>query len=164
MLPRPSHNAWNHPLPRHTLGGVSCASHMTRRKTGMPMLSQAVRCFVSPVSFGRVIQPYGARLTQGIYMGLLGGCGLLLAVTVGCLKPTLQSDTIDVVRQPELVAHCTLITEGTYTAVGETNTLTLAKNATAENGGNVLLITSMTKRDTFTTEVHGWIYACPRTR
>jgi len=95
---------------------------------------------------------------------VLSGCGLLLAVTAGCLKPTLQSETIDVVHQPELVAHCTLQTEGTYTAVGESNALTLAKNAAAEKGGNVLLITSMTKRDAFTTEVHGRIYTCPRRR
>jgi len=50
--------------------------------------------------------------------------------------------------------------------VGETNALTLAKNAAAEKGGNVILITSITntKRDAFTTEVHGRIYTCPRTR
>src|SRR5262245_4271843 len=106
----------------------------------------------------------GARLRRGIAIGVLVGCSLLLAVTVGCLKPTLQSETIDVVRQPELVAHCTLRTEGTYTAVGETNALTLAKNAAAEKGGNVLLVTSITKRDPFATDVRGMIYTCPRTR
>jgi hypothetical protein len=110
----------------------------------MPMLSQAI---------GRVVP-----------LASLGGCCLMLAVTVGCLRPTMQSETINVVRQPELVAHCTLKMEGTYTAVGENNALTLAKNAAAEKGGNVLLLTSITKRDTFTTEVHGQIYACPRTR
>ena len=130
----------------------------------MPVLSPAVRRCVSPTSLGHVIYRHGARLRQGIYIGVLSGCGLLLAVTAGCLKPTLQSETIDVVHQPELVAHCTLQTEGTYTAVGESNALTLAKNAAAEKGGNVLLITSMTKRDAFTTEVHGRRYTCPRRR
>jgi len=130
----------------------------------MPVLPHAVRRSVSSAAFGHVMRHYGARLRQGIYTGVLSGCGLLLAVTAGCLKPSLQSETIDVVRQPELVAHCTLSTEGTYTAVGETNAITLAKNAAAEKGGNVLLITSMTKRDAFTTEVHGRIYTCPRRR
>ena len=129
----------------------------------MLVLSHAVRRFVPSASFGHVMHCHGARLTQGIYMGVLGGCGLVLAMTVGCLKPTMQSETIDVVRQPELVAHCTLKTEGTYTAVGENNALTLAKNAAADKGGNVLLITSITKRDAFTIEVHGRIYACART-
>ena len=129
----------------------------------MPVLSPAVRRFMPSASFGHVMHCHGARLTQGISMGGLGGCGLVLAVTVGCLQPTMQSDTIDVVRQPALVAHCTLKTEGTYTAVGENNALTLAKNAAADKGGNVLLITSITKRDAFTTEVQGKIYACART-
>lgn len=119
----------------------------------MRVLSCALRCWRLPGSFGRLVR-----------VGVRGGCCLGLAVTVGCLPPTVQSDTIDVIRQPELVAHCTLKTAGTYTAVGETNALTLAKNAAAEKGGNVLLLTSITKRDAFTTEVHGQIYACSRTR
>ena len=38
--------------------------------------------------------------------------------------------------------------------------LTLAKNAAAERGGNVLLTVSISKGDNFTTEVYGKIYAC----
>jgi len=129
----------------------------------MPVLSPAVRRFMPSASFGHVLSWHGARLTQGLSMGVLGGCSLVLAVTVGCLQPTLQGATIDVVRQPALVAHCTLQTEGTYTAIGERNALTLAKNAAADKGGNVLLITSITKPEAFTTEVHGKIYACART-
>jgi len=93
---------------------------------------------------------------------VLGVCSLLLALTGGCLKPSLQGEAIEVIHQPALVAHCTLKTEGTYTAVGEHNALTLAKNAAADKGGNVLLILAITKSASFTTEVHGKIYACPR--
>ena len=86
--------------------------------------------------------------------------GLVLTVTCGCLSPTAQSNRIDVVSNPELVKHCTLKSDGTYTAVGETNALALAKNAAAERGGNVLLTVSIRKSDSLTTEVHGKIYAC----
>ena len=86
--------------------------------------------------------------------------GLVLTVTCGCLSPTAQSNRIDVVSNPELVKYCTLKGDGKYTAVGETNALTLAKNAAAERGGNVLLTVSINKRDSLTTEVYGKIYAC----
>ena len=86
--------------------------------------------------------------------------GLVLTVTCGCLSPTAQSHRIDVVSNPELVKYCTLKGDGKYTAVGETNALTLAKNAAAERGGNVLLTVSINKSDSLTTEVHGKIYAC----
>ena len=89
-------------------------------------------------------------------------CGLVLTVTFGCLSPTLQSESIDVVSNPELVKYCTLKGEGKYTAVGEKNALTLAKNAAAERGGNVLLTVTISKGDSFTTEVYGKIYACPQ--
>jgi len=64
----------------------------------MPVLLHAVRRFVPSASFGPIMPRYGNRLAQGICMGVLGGCGRVLAVTVGCLTPTLQSETIDVVR------------------------------------------------------------------
>ena len=86
--------------------------------------------------------------------------GLLLTMTFGCLSPTAQSVRIDVVSNPELVKYCTHKGEGKYTAVGENNALTLAKNAAAERGGNVLLTVSIHKGDSFTTEVYGKIYAC----
>jgi len=89
-------------------------------------------------------------------------CGLGLTVTFGCLSPTAQSARIDVVSNPELVKYCTPKGEGKYTAIGEKNALTLAKNAAAERGGNVLLTVSMNKGDNLTTEVHGQIYACPQ--
>jgi len=81
-------------------------------------------------------------------------------VTFGCLSPTLRSERVDVISNPELVKSCTLKSEGRYAAVGEKNALTLAKNAVAERGGNVLLLMSINKTDTLTTEVHGKIYAC----
>ena len=87
-------------------------------------------------------------------------CGLVLTVSCGCLSPTAQGERIDVVSNPELVKYCTPKGEGKYTAVGEKNALTLAKNAAAERGGNVLLTVSITKGDNFTTEVYGKIYAC----
>ena len=87
-------------------------------------------------------------------------CGLGLIVTFGCLSPTAQGGRIDVVSNPELVKYCTPKGEGKYTAVGEKNALTLAKNAAAERGGNVLLTVSISKGDSFTTEVYGKIYAC----
>jgi hypothetical protein len=87
-------------------------------------------------------------------------CGLVLTVICGCLSPTVQGESIDVVSNPELVKYCTPKGEGKYTAVGEKNALTLAKNAAAERGGNVLLTVSISKGDSFTTEVYGKIYAC----
>jgi hypothetical protein len=87
-------------------------------------------------------------------------CGLVLTVTCGCLSPTAQSERIDVVSNPELVKYCTPKGEGKYTAVGEKNALTLAKNAAAERGGNVLLTVAINKGDSLTTEVYGKIYAC----
>jgi len=87
-------------------------------------------------------------------------CGLVLTVTCGCLRPTAQGESIDVVSNPELVKYCTPKGEGKYTAVGEKNALTLAKNAAAERGGNVLLTVAISKGDSFTTEVYGKIYAC----
>ena len=87
-------------------------------------------------------------------------CGVGLIVTFGCLRPTAQSKRIDVVSNPELVKYCTPKGEGKYTAVGEKNALTLAKNAAAERGGNVLLTVSISKGNSFTTEVYGKIYAC----
>ena len=87
-------------------------------------------------------------------------CGLVLTVTCGCVSSTVQGERIDVVSNPELVKYCTLKGEGKYTAVGEKNALTLAKNAAAERGGNVLLTVSISKGDSFTTEVYGKIYAC----
>ncbi len=89
-------------------------------------------------------------------------CSLGLTVTFGCLSPTVQSERIDVVTNPELVKYCTPKGEGKYTAVGEKNALTLAKNAAAERGGNVLLTVSISKGDSFTTEVYGKIYTCPQ--
>jgi hypothetical protein len=65
-----------------------------------------------------------------------------------------------VVSNPELVKYCTSKGEGKYTAIGEKNALTLAKNATAEHGGNVLLTVSINKSDTLTTAVQGKFYAC----
>jgi hypothetical protein len=87
-------------------------------------------------------------------------CGLMLTVTCGCLSPTAQGASVDVVSNPELVKSCTPKGEGKYTAVGEKNALTLAKNAAAERGGNVLLTVAISKGDSFTTEVYGKIYAC----
>ena len=99
---------------------------------------------------------WGMRL-----QGIMALCGLALTVTFGCLSPTVQSERIDVVSNPELVKYCTPKGEGKYTAVGEKNALTLAKNAAAERGGNVLLTVAISKGDSFTTEVYGKIYACP---
>jgi len=87
-------------------------------------------------------------------------CGLVLTVSCGCLSRTVQAERIDVVSNPELVKYCTPKGEGKYTAVGEKNALTLATNAAAEHGGNVLLLVSSTKGNNFTTEVYGKIYAC----
>ena len=89
-------------------------------------------------------------------------CGLVLTAIFGCLSPTRQSESVDVVSNPELVKHCIPKGEGKYTAVGEKNAMTLAKNATAERGGNVLLTVSITKGDSLTTEVYVKIYACPQ--
>ena len=85
---------------------------------------------------------------------------LVLIVTFGCVSPVAQSERIDVVSNPELVKHCTPKGEGKYTAVGEKNALTIAKNAAAERGGNVLLTVAINKSDSLTTAVHGKIYAC----
>lgn len=93
-------------------------------------------------------------------VGVLVSCSLVLALSFGCLSPTMQSERIDVVSNPELVKHCTLKSEGRYSALGEKNALTLAKNATVERGGNVLLTVAIHKSDPLTTEVHGKIYAC----
>jgi hypothetical protein len=71
-----------------------------------------------------------------------------------------QAERIDVISNPELVKYCTPKGEGKYTAVGEKNALTLATNAAAEHGGNVLLLVSSTKGNNFTTEVYSKIYAC----
>jgi hypothetical protein len=87
-------------------------------------------------------------------------CALVLTVTCGCLSPTVQGESIDVVSNPELVKYCMPKGEGKYTAVGEKNALTLAKNAAAERGGNVLLTVSISKGNSFTTEVYGKIYSC----
>src|SRR5207244_13408604 len=84
--------------------------------------------------------------------------GLLLTMTFGCLSPTAQSARIDVVSNPELVKYCTPKGEGKYTAVGENNALTLAKNAAAERGGNVLLKISIHMSDRLYTEGNGNIY------
>ena len=65
-------------------------------------------------------------------------CSLGLTVTFGCLSPTAQSNRIDVVSNPELVKYCTLKGDGKYTAVGETNALTLAKNAATERWARAL--------------------------
>src|SRR5437016_8984195 len=89
-------------------------------------------------------------------------CSLVLTVTCGCVSSTVQGERIDVVSNPELVKYCTLKGEGKYTAVGEKNAFTLAKNAAAERGGNVLLTVSISKGDSFTTEVYGKIYTCPQ--
>ena len=95
-----------------------------------------------------------------MHVGVVVVCGLVLMMTFGCLSPTLQSARVDVVSNPELVKSCTLKSEGRYSAVGEKNALTLARNAAAERGGNVLLLMSINKTDALTTEVHGKIYAC----
>jgi hypothetical protein len=87
-------------------------------------------------------------------------CGLVLTVSCGCVSSTAQGERIDVVSNPELVKYCMPKGEGKYTAVGEKNALTLAKNAAAERGGNVLLTVSIAKGDNFTTEIYGKIYAC----
>jgi hypothetical protein len=87
-------------------------------------------------------------------------CALVLTVTFGCLSLTAQGARIDVESNPELIKYCTLQGEGKYTAVGEKNALTLAKNAVAERGGNVLLTVSISKGDNFTTDVYGKIYTC----
>src|SRR5688572_14612294 len=42
-------------------------------------------------------------------------CGLVLTVTCGCLSPTVQGESIDVVSNPELVKYCTPKGEGKYT-------------------------------------------------
>ena len=89
-------------------------------------------------------------------------CSLVLTVTCGCVSSTVQGERIDVVTNPELVKYCTPKGEGKYTAVGEKNAVTLAKNAAAERGGNVLLTVSISKGDSFTTEVYGKIYTCPQ--
>lgn len=89
---------------------------------------------------------------------VLVSAGLL--VWAGCVSPSLRGERIDVVYNPDLVRHCTQKGEGKYTTLGETNALTLAKNATAERGGNVLLVVSINKGDALTTEVQGKIYAC----
>ena len=95
------------------------------------------------------------RLQRAIALG-----SLMLTVTCGCLSLTAQGERIDVVNNPELVKYCTPKGEGTYTAVGEKNALTLAKNAAAERGGNVFLTVSISKGDSFTTAVYGRIYKC----
>lgn len=95
-----------------------------------------------------------------MHVGVIVVCGLVLLGTFGCLSSTLQSEKIDVVSNPELVKHCTFKGDVRYAAVGEKNALTLAKNRTAERGGNVLLTTSVNKGDALTTEVLGKIYAC----
>lgn len=89
---------------------------------------------------------------------VMASAGLL--VLVGCVSPSLQSGRIDVVYNPDLVQHCTPKGEGKYTTLGETNALTMAKNATAERGGNVLLVVGITKGEALTTEVQGKMYAC----
>jgi hypothetical protein len=100
--------------------------------------------------------PTGVRVKAAVIVS----CGLVLAMAFGCLSPTTRGEGIDVVRNPELVKYCTLKGEGKYTAVGEKNALTLAKNAAAQRGGNVLLTVSIHKSDSLTTEVDGKIYAC----
>lgn len=93
---------------------------------------------------------------------ILGACSLLLCVSLGCINPSLQGESIDVVHNPELVKQCTLKSEGTYTALGEKNAVTMAKNATAKNGGNVFLLVSTDKSDALTTSVNGKMYVCSR--
>ena len=89
-------------------------------------------------------------------------CGLGLTVTFGCLNPTAQSERIDVVSNPELVKYCTPKGEGRYTAVGEKNALTLAKNAAAERGGNVLLTVSIGKGDSSYNQPAPYNQGCSR--
>jgi hypothetical protein len=72
----------------------------------------------------------------------------------------MQGERVDVVTNPDLVRHCTLKSEGQYTALGEKNALTMAKNAAAERGGNVLLVTTIKKSESLTTEVQAKIYVC----
>ncbi len=90
----------------------------------------------------------------------LWGCSLLLGVSLGCVNPSLQSERVDVIQNPDLVKQCTLKSEGTYTALGEKNALTMAKNATVQKGGNVFLLTSLDRGDALTTAVSGKIYTC----
>ncbi|MGE3537854.1 MAG: hypothetical protein AB7N91_10530 [Candidatus Tectimicrobiota bacterium] len=90
------------------------------------------------------------------------GCSLGLCVSLGCVSSSLHSESVDVVQNPDLVKQCALRSEGTYTAVGETNALTLARNATVKNGGNVFLLMAVDKSETLTTAVKGKIYACQR--
>ncbi len=82
----------------------------------------------------------------------------------GCVSPSMHSERIDVVYNPELVKNCTLKSEGRYTALGEKNALTMAKNATAERGGNVLLVVAINRADPVTTDVQGKIYTCEARR
>src|SRR5689334_13471518 len=86
---------------------------------------------------------YGTREGPMRLQRIIALCGLGLTVSFGYLSPTMQGERIDVVSNPELVKNCTPKGEGKYTAVGEKNALTLAKNAAAERGGNVLLTVSI---------------------
>ncbi|MBM3224511.1 MAG: hypothetical protein FJZ47_12015 [Candidatus Tectomicrobia bacterium] len=97
---------------------------------------------------------------RGMQMMGMGTLGLTLLA--GCVSPTVHSERVDVVHNPELLRSCTLKGEGKYTAVGEKNALTMARNATAERGGNVLLVLAINKGESLTTEVHGKLYACER--
>lgn len=93
---------------------------------------------------------------------LIAGAGLVLVA--GCVSPSLQSERLDVVYNPDLVQHCTLKGEGKYTTLGESNALTMAKNAAAERGSNVLLVLSIRKGEALTTEVQGKMYSCAEKR
>ncbi len=99
---------------------------------------------------------YGFRL-----MILLGG-SVLLALLAGCLQEKIPSTSIDTVYNSELVRDCMLQSSGTYEAIGEKNALTMARNAVAQKGGNVLLITAITRSDWWTTRVEARIYLCDR--
>ena len=92
--------------------------------------------------------------------GKMALCSLILTATFGCVGTTTQSEKIDVVTNPELVKNCMLKREAEYTAIAEKNALTIAKNKTAEHGGNVFLLVDVDKSSTLTTTVHGKIYAC----
>jgi hypothetical protein len=109
----------------------------------MQMLSTVVRRDVQRRAYGSMSAANRMHVTRGIRTGLILGCGLALSVTLGCLSPTIQSETVDVVRNPDLVKDCLLKSDGTYSAIGEKNTMTLARNAVVQNGGNVLLLLSV---------------------
>lgn len=98
----------------------------------------------------------------GLRLVILLGCSMALALPAGCLRETISSASIDTVYNPELVKDCTLKSTGSYEAIGEKNALTMARNAVAQKGGNVMLITTITRSDWLTTTVEARIYLCDR--